>query len=101
MTAVSLALLADLLVDELKKHCADPSPVRDPSETSVVDMLYRKGEPFADIYVARRIIHVLGRLRATSQPGGEAWKTGDVVHDGLLVLGGYAHLCELKLQVAA
>jgi hypothetical protein len=101
VSAANLSLLADLLVDELGRHCADPSPVRDQTETAVVDLFYRKGEPFADVYVARRITYAIGRLRAGLLPGEEAWKTGDAANDGLIVLGAYAHLCELKAQVAA
>lgn len=95
MSRLDLSLLADLLVDELRKHCADPSPVRDASETALVDLQFRISEAFAEACMAKRITHSLGRLREKS------WTTGDRVNDGLLVLGAYEHLKELKAQVAA
>lgn len=95
MTAVDLSLLADLLVGELERHCADPSPLRDASETDLIDMLVSRGGTSAEMYVARRVTHAIGRLREPS-------RSGDAVHDGLLVLGGFAHLQELRRkQVAA
>ncbi|GAA2608239.1 hypothetical protein GCM10010399_43860 [Dactylosporangium fulvum] len=99
MSTVSLSMLADLLLGELEKHCADPSPVRDRSETELVDLVHRRGD--ADAFMAVRITHALQRLRRPAGPGGEAWRTGDAVHDALIVLGGYAHLCDLRKRVAA
>ena len=96
MTAVDLSILAGLLVDELQKRCADPSPVRDLSETVLVDQFFAQGYEFAETYVARRITHALGRVRAGLAPGDEAWKSGDVIEYALIVLGGYAHLRDLQ-----
>ncbi|GAA2346521.1 hypothetical protein [Dactylosporangium salmoneum] len=101
MTAVNLSIIADLLTDELARHCADPSPVRDDTEIDVVDQNAAISMPFAERYVARRLTHALQRLRTGLGPGEEAWKTGDAVHDGLIVLGAFAHLRELKAQVTA
>ncbi|MER7278342.1 hypothetical protein ABT369_28275 [Dactylosporangium sp. NPDC000244] len=100
MTTVDLSILADLLTDELGRHCADPSPVRDSTELDVVDQNAAVSMPFAERYVARRMTHALQRLRTGLGPGEEAWKSGDAVHDGLIVLGAYAHLQGLKAQVA-
>lgn len=71
------------------RHCADPSPVRDASETDVVDMNYRVDPQFAVAYVQRRILHALDRLRPDAVP------SGDAASDALIVLGAYAHLRDL------
>jgi hypothetical protein len=95
VTAVDLSLLAELLTDEVGKRCADPSPVRDASETNVVDMNYEVDPQFAAAYVQSRILHALGRLRSADVP------SGDVVNDALIVLGGFAHLQDRTAAVTA
>jgi hypothetical protein len=99
MTAVDLEPLADLLVEHLRPHCADPSPVRDATETDLVDQCLAAG--IADQYLAGRIIHAIRRLRPGRTLGEEAWATGDAVNDALIVLGAYAHLRDLQSGVAA
>jgi hypothetical protein len=95
VTGVSLVLLATLLDDELQKHIADPSPVRDASETDVVDMNFRVDPDFAAAYVRTRMLYAFDRLRASGS-------TGDAVNDALIVLGGFVHLQDLcNKQVAA
>ncbi|GAA0720258.1 hypothetical protein Drose_06550 [Dactylosporangium roseum] len=103
MSTVTAAMLADLLVGELEKHVADPSPVRDASATDMVDVLYRNGfgAQFAEHYVANQLTRALTRLRTGLAPGEPAWKTGNVVHDALLALGAYAHLQDRKSGVSA
>jgi hypothetical protein len=93
MTA-DLSFLAKLLAGHLAKRCADPSPVRDPSETDVVDQAFQKSVGLAEDYLTRRMTYAIGKLRQPVQ-------SGDVVHDGLIVLGAYAHLQELKARVVA
>jgi hypothetical protein len=87
---VDLSLLADLLADMARRRCADPSPVRDRSETDVVDMNYRVDPQFATAYVQQRILRALDRLR----PDGVI--SGDAVSDALIVLGAWAHLQDLR-----
>lgn len=96
MTAVDLSLLADLLVGELERHRADPSPVRDPSENDLVDTLFRRDEPFAGTYVRTRLEWSLARLREGVNCGDPAWRSGDAVNDALIALGAWAHLRDLQ-----
>lgn len=92
--SVDLSILADLLTDQLAPRCADPSPVRDTSETDVIDQSFQKSPELAEGYLARRMTYAIWRLRQPVQ-------SGDVVHDGLIVLGAYAHLLELRAGVTA
>lgn len=95
MTGLDLSLLAGLLTEALGKRCADPSPVRDASETDVVDMNFKIGPQLATAYVQSRILHAVDRLRPDSV------RSGDAVNDALIVLGAYAHLLDLQAGVAA
>lgn len=99
MTTVDLSLLAGLVVRRLRQHVADPSPVRDATETDLVDLCFRRG--CADEYVQARLVDASRRLATGCALGDEAWRTGDVVTDALIALGGYAHLQDLQAGVAA
>jgi hypothetical protein len=99
MTTVNLPLLADLLIEHLRPHCADPSPVRDATETELIDQCFTAG--IADLYLAGRMNRAIRRLHPGRVLGEEAWATGDAVNDALIVLGAYARLRDLQSGVAA
>ncbi len=83
---VHLDLLADSIRDAVRPHCPDPSPVRDASETDLVDTLHAAGS--ADRYMVLRLTDV--RRRVLHNP------TPSTVDDALVALGSYQHLLDLQ-----
>ncbi len=84
--SADLELLAESLAATVARYCADPSPVRDQSETDLVDTLFRADS--AHTYMTLRLVDV--RRRLNSHP------TEAAVGDALRVLGSYQHLLELQ-----
>ncbi len=88
--SADLELLAESLATAVARHCADPSPVRDQSETDLIDTLHAANS--AGTYMTLRLID--SRRRLNSHP------TDAAVGDALRALGSYQHLLGLRAVTA-